>query len=416
MMPRSLHIPGLCLLMLASIARAEDWPQFRGPTGQGISTAVDVPVEWSATKNIAWKIDVAGQGWSSPVLADGRIYLTTAIGAGTASVSLRVLCIDAHDGKTIWDVEAFKPDPAAVLVMHKKNSAASATPIIADGKLYVHFGPLGTAALDLSGKVLWRQTSLKFFPLHGNGGSPVLLGDELIFNCDGVGSPYVAALDARTGDVKWKTPRNTTAKMTFSFCTPLVIDVGGVTQVISPGSGFVGAYDPADGHELWRVKYGEGYSIVPRPVFSGGLLFLSSGFNTPILYAIKPEGAKGDATATNIAWTQRKGAPCTPSVLAAGDEIYAVSDNGLAVCADARTGKLHWSHQLSGGFSASPVLAEGRVYFQNEAGKGFVVKAEKQFSLVSENDLEERSLASYAVADHALFIRTEKHLWKIGGK
>ena len=416
MILRSLHISGLCLLMMNSMARAEDWPQFRGPTGQGVSTAMDVPIEWSATNNITWKVDIAGQGWSSPVLAGGRIYLTTAIGAGSSAVSLHVLCIDAHDGKTIWDIEAFKADPAAARAMHQKNSPASATPIVADGKLYAHFGHLGTAALDLSGKVLWRQTSLKYPPVHGNGGSPVLLGDELIFNCDGAAAPFVVALDAGTGNVKWKSLRNTAAKRMFSFSTPLVIEVGGVTQVISPGSGFVGAYDPADGHEIWRGRYGEGYSVVPRPVFAGGLLFLSSGFDFPILYAINPDGAKGDATANHVAWTQRTGAPCTPSVLAVGSEIYFVSDNGRATCADARTGMVLWFHQMGGGFSASPVLAEGRIYFQNETGKGFVVKADKKFTLLAENDLEERSLASYAVTDHALFIRTEKHLWKVGAK
>jgi outer membrane protein assembly factor BamB len=406
----------LCSIAIASSVRGEDWPQFRGPTGQGLSTATNVPTEWSTTKNVAWEMDVPGQGWSSPVIAGGRVYLTTAIGAGTGAVSLHVLCMDAASGKPVWDTDVFRPDPAAALKKHPKNSPASATPIVADGKIYVHFGHLGTAALDLSGKVLWRQTSLKYPPVHGNGGSPVLLGDRLIFNCDGAANPFIVALDAGTGDVKWKTPRNTTAKKNFSFCTPLVIDVEGKTQIISPGSGFVGAYDPADGHEMWRVRYGEGYSVVPRPVFAFGLLFLSSGFDSAVLYAIKPDGAVGDATADHIAWTQKVGAPHTPSTLVVGDELYFISDLGVATCVDARSGELCWTHKFGGGFSASPVFADGHVYFQNEAGKGYVVKAEKTFTLVAENDLEERSLASYAVSYGALFVRTEKHLWRIGGK
>ena len=415
-MARSMLIHLLCGIVLAVSVRGEDWPQFRGPTGQGISASKGVPVEWSATKNVAWKVDVSGQGWSSPVVADGKVYLTTAVGAGTGSASLRAICVEASDGKRVWDVEVFKPDPSAVKKMHKKNSPASATPIVADGKIYVHFGHMGTAALDLKGNVLWRQTSLNYSPIHGNGGSPGLFGDRLIFSCDGASSPFLVALDAATGDVKWKTDRNTTAKRTFSFCTPLAILVEGQTQIILPGSGFVGAYNPADGKELWRVRYGEGYSVVPRPVYAFGLLFLSSGFDSAVLYAIKPEGASGDATADHVAWTQRKGAPHTPSTLVVGDELYYVSDEGLATCADARTGEPHWTHSFGGGFSASPVFAEGRIYFQNEAGKGFVVKAGKSFEQLAENDLEERSLASYAVGDGALFVRTEKHLWRIGSK
>ena len=395
-------------------AAAQDWPQFRGPTGQGMSTAKGLPIEWGETKNIAWKAEIPGQGWSSPVLSENKLYLTSAVSSG-GPVSLHALCLDAKEGTILWDKEVLRPDPVAVKAMHKKNSPASATPIVTKDKLYVHFGHLGTAALDLSGKILWTQTTLKYSPVHGNGGSPMLLGDQLIFSCDGGAAPFLVALDAATGTVKWKTPRNTPAKRTFSFCTPLVIDVDGVTQVISPGSGFVGGYEPATGHELWRVRYAEGYSVVPRPVFAHGLLFISSGFDSAVLYAIKPEGAKGDATEMNVAWKNRQGAPKTPSMLVVGDELYYVSDEGMATCADARTGETHWTHHFNGGFSSSPIFAEGRIYFQNEGGVGFVVKAEKTFSLLSENDLGERSLASYAATDGALFIRTDKHLCKISG-
>jgi outer membrane protein assembly factor BamB len=177
--------------------------------------------------------------------------------------------------------------------MHSKNSPASATPVVTADRLYVHFGHMGTAALDLSGKVLWRQTSVTYPPVHGNGGSPVLVGGLLVFNCDGAKDPFVAALDAGSGEVRWKTPRDTPAKSKFSFSTPLVIEVEGRAQLVSAASGFVGGYDPADGRELWRVRYGEGYSVVPRPVYSHGLLFVSSGFDSPVLYAIRPAGRRG---------------------------------------------------------------------------------------------------------------------------
>lgn len=405
----------VCMVALgcASLAGAEDWPQFRGPTGQGLSAATGVPVEWSQSKNVAWKKEIPGSGWSSPVLMGGKVYLTSAVSAG-GPLSLHAMCLDESDGKTLWDTEVFKPDPADAKRMHAKNSPASPTPIVTADRIYVHFGHLGTAALDLSGKVLWRQTSLKYPPVHGNGGSPLLLGDTLCFNCDGSSNPFIVALDAKSGEVKWKTPRNVAVRKSFSYCTPLAIELNGATQIISPGSGLVGAYDPATGHELWRVTYGDGYSVVPRPVYSHGLLFLSSGFDSPVMYAIKADGAKGDATASHVAWKSRKGAPNTPSALVVGDELYTVSDPGIATCADAVTGTVHWTHRFDGQFSASPVFAEGKIYFQTEAGVGFVIKAGKEFEQLAENDLGEPSLASYAVSDGALFIRTDKHLWKIG--
>jgi outer membrane protein assembly factor BamB len=331
---------------------------------------------------------------------------------GNIPTSLRALCIDPKSGQILWNKEVFRP-AAIASIKHEKNSFASPTPIVTSDRLYVHFGHLGTAALDLEGNIVWTQTELSFFSVHGNAGSPMLLDGMLILNCDGARNPFIVALDAKTGQVRWKTPRNTPSRAMFSFSTPLAIDVDGTTQIVSPASGIVAAYEPKAGKEIWRVGYGPGYSVVPRPIYTNGLLLLSSGFDNPVVYAIDPKGAKGDVTETKVAWKERKAAPCTPSIVAVGDEVYWVSDNGIAACVDAKTGKIHWSHRLGGNFSASPVTAEGRVYFQNETGKGFVVKAGKTFELLSENDLGERSLASYCVMDGAVFIRTENHLWKI---
>jgi outer membrane protein assembly factor BamB len=194
----------------------------------------------------------------------------------------------------------------------------------------------------------------------------------------------------------------------------LVIDVDGRQQIISPGSGMVGAYDPRDGREVWRVNYGEGFSVVPRPVFANGFVYLTSGFMRANLLAIDPRGARGDATDSHVVWKYDRGVPTTPSPLVAGDEIYFVSDNGVATCLDARSGEVHWSERLGGGFSASPVAAEGRVYFVNEAGVTYVVRAAVEFELLATNDLGEPSLASPAVDDGAIYLRTESHLWRIG--
>lgn len=408
-----LRLALLSCCLATQLLAASDWPEFRGPTGQGLSEARNVPMHWNSTSNVLWKAAIPGEGWSSPVLVNGRIYLTTAVSEST-NTALHALCVNARDGRIHWNVEVLQPDPDATRVMHKKNSLASPTAIVRDDRVYVHFGHMGTAALDLSGKILWRQTGLKYAPMHGNGGSPALVGDALVFNCDGETDPFVVALEAKTGRVRWKTARDSSAARKFSFSTPLAIEVDGRTQLISPASGFVAAYDPADGRELWRARYPEGFSVIPRPVFAHDLLFLSSSFMRPVVYAIKPAGAQGDVTDTHIVWSHQKGAPNTPSPLVAGDEVYFVSDSGIATCLDARTGTVHWSERVGGDFSASPVLAEGRIYFQNEQGVGTVLKAGKSFEVLAKNDLGERTLASPAVADNTLLLRSQSHLWRIG--
>jgi outer membrane protein assembly factor BamB len=395
------------------LTSAADWPEFRGPTGQGIANVRNVPLHWGPESNVVWKTAIPGEGWSSPVLVADKLYLTSAT-TDDGPTSLRALCVNAKDGKLLWNVPVLAPEADTTQAKHQKNSLASPTPIVRDGRMYVHFGHMGTAALDLKGKALWTQTELKYPPLHGNGGSPVLVDDLLVFSCDGTTEPFIAALDAKTGKVRWRTPRNTTAKRKFSFATPLAIKVAGKTQIISPGSGFVGAYDPKDGHEIWRVSYGEGYSVIPRPVFAHGLLFVASGFERPVLFAIRPEDAVGDVTEKNVAWSYNKGMPQTPSPLVVGDELYVVSDSGIATCFDARTGTVHWNERLGGDFSASPIFADGRIYFQNEAGVGYVLKPGKTFELLARNDLGERTFASPVVTDKALFLRSKSYLWRFG--
>ncbi|MEY2878290.1 MAG: hypothetical protein RLZZ15_670 [Verrucomicrobiota bacterium] len=403
----------LCVALLAVRLAAADWPEFRGPTGQGIADATGLPVEWSATKNVAWKVAVPGAGWSSPAIAGGRIFLTTGVGNKDGGVSLRALAFDVASGRALWDTEIFSASEASVQPVHAKNSPASPTPIVEGDRVYVHFGHHGTACLDTAGKILWRNNSLRYDPLHGNGGSPVLAGDRLIFNADGTKEPFVAALDKRTGELAWKTPRRVTVRQYFSFCTPLVIEVGGRTQIITPGSGAVWALDPKDGREIWRVRYGEGYSVVPRPVFAHGLLFIATGFNRADLLAIRPDGV-GDVTDMHVAWKTTKGAPLTPSVVVVGDELYGVADSGVATCWDAKTGTVHWQERLAGNYSASPIAVDGKIYFLSEEGVGTVLKASKTFEKIAENKMGERALASYAVADGALFIRTAAQLYRIG--
>jgi outer membrane protein assembly factor BamB len=404
-------------LTVTGVARAADWPDFRGPTGQGLGQGGGYPIRWSQTENVLWKQAVPGKGWSSPVVCGGRVFLTTAVpvtGAGPGDQSLRAVGLDAATGKLLWEREVFRQDGKTAPRIHGKNSHASPSPVTDGKRLYVHFGHQGTACLDTEGQIVWRNTDLRYQPVHGNGGSPILVGDALVFSVDGSDRQLVVALDCVAGRLRWRTDRKSDAFKKFSFGTPLVITVNGRQQVVSAGSGMVGAYDPATGAEIWRVRY-DGYSLVPRPVYGHGLVFLSSGYDSPRMLAVRPDGT-GDVTATHVTWTERKGAPHNPSPLLVGDELYFVSDNGVATCLDAKSGQVHWRERLGGTYSASPVYASGRVYFQSEEGKGVVVEAGQRFVQVAVNELGERSLASYAAVDGTLFIRTEGHLYRIGSR
>ncbi|MCX6839631.1 MAG: PQQ-like beta-propeller repeat protein [Verrucomicrobia bacterium] len=409
-----LSAAGLALALSNNVAAA-DWPEFRGSNAQGQSEATNLPLTWSPTAGIAWKAAVAGVGWSSPVVIGERIYLTSALPIGgvedpKADRSLHALALDAATGKPVWDVEIFT---ATSPRMHRKNSHASPTPVYEEGKLYVHFGHLGTACLDaVTGKTIWATQEFAYSPVHGAGSSPVLFEDLLIFSADAEKDPKVIALDKTTGKQRWAFARQSEAKKKFSFCTPLLIDVNGQKQLISPGSGVVNALNPKDGTEIWRCDYGEGYSVVPRPVYAHGMVFVSSSYDKPVLKAIKVDG-KGDVTETHVAWTIDKAVPHNPSMAVIGDELYFVADNGILTCADAKTGQIHYSERCTGPISASLLVADGKLYLQDEKGLGVVVKPGKTFEILAQNDLGERSLASYAVIGSDLLIRTEGNLYRI---
>jgi outer membrane protein assembly factor BamB len=396
---------------------AEDWPQFRGPLGQGHATGTNLPVEWGPEKNVAWRTELEGNGWSSPIYVQGRVYLTEAVEQSEADsmrYSLRVISLDAKTGKTLWETEVFVEDAGSPNI-HNKNSHASPTPLIEGDRLYVHFGHQGTACLTLRGEIVWQNRELNYKPVHGGGCSPVLAEDVLVFSADGASDPAVYALDSKNGQLRWKFARPNDPPKKFAFCTPLVITINGEKQIISPGAGSVSALKPSDGTELWRVDYGDGYSVVPRPVFEHGLVFLSSGFDAAEALAIRPDGT-GNVTETHIAWREKRGAPHTPSMLVVGDELYMVSDGGVASCLDAKTGEIHWKERLGGGYSSSPLFVEGKIYFVNEAGKGTVLAPGKTFTKLGENGFPERTLASYAAGENALFVRTEKALYRVEAK
>jgi outer membrane protein assembly factor BamB len=385
---------------------AQDWPQFRGPTGQGHSAEQGLPLEWSESKNIAWKTRIPGLGWSSPVVADGRVWVTTATEA-PGVISLRALAYDVATGREIVNVEVFRLRQARDI--NPKNSWASPTPIVEGDRVYLHFGGDGTAALTTAGEIVWKAT-FPYQSQHGAGGSPIVHGDQLIFSCDGHDTAFVVALDKHTGKVRWKTPRRQPADQAYT--TPLAIRVDGRDQIVSVGAFRAAAYDPASGKEIWRVSYADGFSNVPRPVFAHGLLYIATGFQQPALIAVRPDGT-GDVTKTHVAWELRRGAPFTPSPVVVGDQLYVVNDGGILTSLEARTGTILWQMRLGGTYSASPVYADGRIYLLAEQGVSTVIAPGREFRRLAINTLEGGILASMAVAGRAIYIRTDSNLYRI---
>jgi outer membrane protein assembly factor BamB len=276
--------------------------------------------------------------------------------------------------------------------------------------VYVHFGAEGTAAVSTSGDVLWKAR-LPYESQHGNGGSPALYRDLLIFSGDGSDNAFVAALDTRTGKVRWRTSRR--EPFDQAYTTPLVIATNGRDQLVSVGAFRASSYDPLTGKELWRVSYADGFSNVPRPVFGHGLVYITTGFQQPSLLAVRPDGS-GDVTRTHVAWRLARGVPFTPSPILVGDELYIVSDLGVATCLDAETGGVLWTERLGGNYSASPVFADGRLYFQSEEGLTTVLAPGRQFRVLARSELAEATLASMAVSNGSFYLRSAAHLYRIG--
>ena len=389
------------------------WPQFRGPSGDGHSDATGLPLTWSETENVKWKTPIPGQGWSSPVVLSNQVWMQTALEDGK---SLRAVCVALDSGKLLQSVEIFHvpaPEPK-----HSLNSFASPTPVIEPGRLYVSFGMDGVACLDTAkGSLVWTNTELEHdHDKVGPGSSPIIYRDLFILNCDGTRLRYVAALDKRTGKLVWKTNRSNTlldktAPERKAFSTPQVVVHDGREQLISEGAFRVGSYEPGTGKELWWVDI-PGFSNVPRPIYGQGLVYICTGFAPAQLFAIRPDGL-GDTTQTHVAWKVKQQVSLKPSLLLVGGELYMVSDTGVASCLDARTGREHWHQRVGGESSASPVYADGRIYFFDQQGQTTVVGPGTNFTALATNKLDAGFMASPAVVGQAIIVRTKTHLYRI---
>lgn len=405
------------LLLLAGTAAAQGdgndaWPDYRGPNRDGNAAGASLPLRWSEKKNVRWKTRIPGRGWSSPVVMDGRVWLTSATADGKR---MFVIAIDTASGKkilqrTIFEID--RPEPKNTL-----NSYASPSPAIQEGRVYVHFGTYGTACLDTeSGETRWQRRDLNCNHLEGPGSSPILAGELLIFNVDGSDVQYVIALDKRTGKTRWRQPRSVDLSrrppdMRKAFSTPIVVDMGGETRLISSGAEATMAYDLRSGQELWRVRH-RGFSMSSRPLAGDGLLFLNTGFMPTRLLAVKADG-EGDVTDTNIVWSHRRAVPAMSSPVLVGGRIFMVSDDGIASCIESRTGKSLWRKRIGGKHCASPIHAEGRIYFFDRDGRTLVVAADRKYRKLAANELAQGFMASPAVVGNALFLRTETHLYRI---
>jgi outer membrane protein assembly factor BamB len=391
------------ILLLSLLFLSQDWPEFRGPTGQGNSDERGLPLVWSETKNVRWKVAIPGRGWSSPAIHGDRIWLTTATEEGK---SLRAISVDRNTGAILQNVEVFRLKSLGNL--NSKNSQASPTPVLEGDRVYLHFGAYGTACITQSGEVVWKTRLDYDNGQHGPGGSPVIYDNLLILSCDGQDVQYVVALDKLTGKIKWKKLREGYQ----AYTTPLIVRLPAGDQVISPGAFRAVSYEPRTGKELWQVRYGDGFSNVPRPVYGNGLVFICTGFQQPSLLAVRLDG-RGDVTKSHIAWTLKRGVSLTPSPLLVGDELYMVSDNGVASCIDAKTGASHWQVRLGGNHSASPLYADGRIYFLSEEGESVVIAPGKEFKALAKNQLDGPTLASMAVSNGSIFVRSQTHLYRL---
>lgn len=404
----------LFALTLTSFA-ADSWPQFRGPQMNGASEAKGLPLEWSEQKNVKWKTAIPGEGWSSPLVANGQVWLTTALEDGR---SLRAVCVDLASGRIVHDVEVFKNE--APPEKHKRNSYASPTGIIDGENVFVHFGPMGTACLDAkSGSVRWENRDLKWDTQNGPGGSLALWKDKLILACDGRDAQFEAALDKATGKLVRKTPRETPElldlkdDMRKAYGTPVVMQIDGRAQSLTTASNRFWATDPETGRELWHVKYPRGFSNVPLPVSDGRVMVISSGFMKPLLLGLKVGGASGDATQSHVLWQQIKGAPDQCSPIIVKDRVYATTSGGILSCLNLQTGDVLWQERIGSDFASSPIFADGRLYFFAAAGPCMVVEPGDTFKKLAENTLDEGCMASPAVVGKALVVRTKTHLYRI---
>ncbi len=415
------------ILLLAayfsSVCLFGNWPDYRGPRRDGVSEVANLPLRWSETLNVRWKMLIHGRGWSSPVIWGKQVWLTTATEDGKV---LSVLCIDRDSGQILLDRKLFevaKPRPLSNPI----NTYASPSPTIEEGRVYVHFGSYGTACLDTgSFEVLWQRRDLPCDHWRGPASSPHLWEDLLFLHMDGADVQYVVALDKTTGANRWVTFRSVdygdleedgrpraSGDYRKAYNTPLVVDFKGEPQLISPSAKGAYGYDPRTGNEIWQISHG-GHSSAPRTLYFDGQVGISTGYigGTAQLWGVRL-GGRGDVTGTHVAWKYARGSPKHSSPILVDGRVYMMSNDGIATCLDFKTGKEIWKGRIGGLHSASVLYAGGRIHFFDEEGQTTIIQPRETLEILARNQLDDGFMASPAVADGALFLRTTTHLYRI---
>ena len=411
---------------VAGLIRAENWPGWRGPSGDGISAGKGIPTKWSSKENIAWRIAVRGEGHSSPIVWGDKVFLTSSL---TEKNKRILLCIDRLSGQTVWQRDVVQSPPETV---HRLNSRASGTPATDGKQVYVTFmraegdeviapnvgserlitpGKIIVAAYDLDGNEKWKTNVGDFLSAHGFNTCPVLFEDLVILNGDHDGNAYLVALDRQSGRQRWRTRRE---NKTRSYVTPIIREIDGITQMILSGSLCIASYDPRNGKRHWIVD-GPTEQFVASMVYDGKYVFATGGYPERHTLAIRP-GGKGNVTDTHIAWRTTRGAAYVPSPIISGRYLLMVADSGIASCFEARTGKRHWMERLPGGHSPSPISADGLVYFVSDRGVSTIIRPSETFAVIAKNELGEPVSASPAISQGQIFLRTHQHLYCIGSK
>lgn len=400
-------------LVCSQVSRAENWPGWRGPTRDGVSTETNLPTTWSATEGVLWKAALPGSGISNPIVWDDRVLVTSS--DGPQQNELHVVCLARDDGRELWHERFWGTAPT--LYHANKSSMASPSPVTDGEHVYAFFGTADVFCLDLDGRLAWQRSLAEEYGAFENrfaaSSSPLLYKDLLILQCDHYGASYVLAIDKRTGANRWKLDR---PEAWLSWSSPQLVHLGDSDQdeLLVCGSEKIDALDPRSGERLWTMG-GLARECIPTPVLGHGLVYAVSGprGNT---YAIRP-GGRGDIAQSHVVWSSDRGAPFVPSCILLGDYYYLVEDKGIGTCLDAHTGELVWRKRFGGAFTASPVAADGKIYFVDEEGSTLVVEAgASEFREVARNTLGEPVYASPAISQGRIFLRSASHLYCIGKK
>lgn len=424
-------LAALFFAMTASVIDAEEaqWNQFRGPNGDG-KTDTEVPVEFSETQNVRWKVAIPDDGWSSPVVWGNEIWLTT---GSDEKRELRALCVDLETGKILKNIKVFDMIETPRVEAYPGhsyhlNSPATPTPVVEEGRIYVHFGSQGIACLDTNGgEKIWERRDLICYQPVRQGSSPIVDDEAVYVAYDGLDKQFFIALDKDTGETLWKMDRNVETDPELaerlatikkpgdtkkSFATAQLIEVNGQTQVIAPAGEATMAYDPRTGEELWRVRHAGGFNVAARPLYTHGMIYVFTSGMTGHLLAVRVDGS-GDVTDSHIAWTTTRGTPRIPSPVIVDDMMFLVTSQGVARCLDPKTGEQIWQKRIGGEYWASPLYANGQLYFSNKDGEVKVFPASREAPEIISNQLNGSFIASPAVVGNSLIMRSTSHLYRI---